>query len=453
MSSPQARIEQGLAGAPLPPLTHIESIDAARARLAVPGVSVCVFRGGEIEWAAGYGLRECGRPEPITTKTIFQACSISKPVAAMAAMRLVQAGELDLDDDINTRLRSWRVPANAGWQPRVTLRHLLTHSAGISSCWYPGYLRGAVLPTLLQTLQGEPPANTPPVRVTTLPGATFRYSGAHYSVLQQLLEDVTGQPFTVLTHELVLEPLRMAATSYDQWFPETYGDVALGHNVVGEVLEGGWRLLPEMAGAGMWTTPSDLARIALDISASWRGEAGVLLHPDLARATLTPGIGGRGLGWVVFEAGGRTHFGHGGDNIGYKCGVLCDAERGDGIAVMSNGDGGGELCQAIVHAAAREYGWDLAAEEEDPFRMPLPPALPLNDIDVPGEYVTEDALSFTLAEHDRALCLHFSDQPPLPLRRIGPGQYAAEALNVRLSIDADTCVLRLNDAERSATRV
>lgn len=157
------------------------TIEAALARHRVPGCAVAVIAAGRVAWARGYGATVRGGAEamPVGTDTIFQACSISKAVAATAALRLVQDGRLDLDADVNDSLTSWQLPANDGWQPRVTLRHLLSHTAGLTYCWYPGYRRGAALPTMLQTLQGIPSANTPPVRVTALPGTQFRYSGSH----------------------------------------------------------------------------------------------------------------------------------------------------------------------------------------------------------------------------------------------------------------------------------
>jgi CubicO group peptidase (beta-lactamase class C family) len=202
----------------------------------------------------------------------------------------------DLDEDINAYLTTWRVPANGGWQPRVTLRHLLTHSAGLTECWYPGYAPGAALPSLRQTLQGEPPANTPPVRVVAMPGTQYRYSGSHYSVLQQVLVDVTRQPFPDLARRLVFDPLGMHHSGYEPDFPARHRDGGHGHDAAGcrWPAVGGSR--PRRAGAGLWTTPADLARLVLDVQAAWRGTAGCLLEPETARRMLTPHLAHRGLG-------------------------------------------------------------------------------------------------------------------------------------------------------------
>ena len=232
----------------------------------------------------------------------------------------MQEGVLDLDADINTALRSWRVPANDGWQPRVTLRHLLSHAAGLTYCWYPGYRRGMPTPTLLQTLRGEPPATTLPVRVTAIPGTQSRYSGSHFSALQQLLEDVTGEPFPKLMRALVFAPLDMRHTSYDQAFPDTHsGATAAGHDRGGWPIDGQWRVLPEMAGAGLWTTAGDLARLAIAIQQAFTGRPSAVLNQASAQRMLGLQIADRGLGWQVHPSATDVRFEHGGDNIGYQC--------------------------------------------------------------------------------------------------------------------------------------
>src|SRR6185437_459666 len=123
-------------------------------------------------------------------------------------------GLLDIDADVNDSLTSWRLPANAEWQPIVTLRHLVSHSAGLTTSGFPGYKRSAQLPSTLEILTGVFPANTFDVRVDTIPGAQFRYSGGGTLAMQQLLEDVTHTPFPDLMRELVLEPVGMADSDY-----------------------------------------------------------------------------------------------------------------------------------------------------------------------------------------------------------------------------------------------
>ncbi|WP_281388914.1 serine hydrolase domain-containing protein [Kribbella qitaiheensis] len=238
-------------------------IEADLAEFQVPGISWAVIEGGEIVDRGSAGWVEAGRADPVTDRTLFQACSISKPIAVFAMLRLVDQGVLDLDEDVNRRLKSWQVPQTGDWQPVVTLRHLVSHSAGLTVHGFPGYPYGEKLPTARQILDGVPPATNFGVRVDTVPGTQFRYSGGGTVVVQQLLEDVTGRPFRQLLQELVLAPLGMADSDYAQPLPEDrHSQAAVAHNGVGQPIEGRWHSYPELAAAGLWTTPSDLVTFA-----------------------------------------------------------------------------------------------------------------------------------------------------------------------------------------------
>ena len=318
------------------------------------GASVAVIDGGEVVWERGWGTIEAGSAVAVTAATCFQCCSISKHVAAVGALHLVDAGRLDLDADVNRYLRGWRLPSDGA---TVTPRMLLGHTAGLTYCWYRGFGRGEPLPTRRDVLEGRPPANTPPVRVVR-DQVTFRYSGSHYTVLEQLLVDVTGQPFPELMHQLVLEPLGMASSSYDQAFPETRPEAtARGHHADGTVVRGGWRVQPEMAGAGLWTTAGDLARLAVEIQRAHAGQ-GRLLSKAVLDQALTPGPDeGWGLGMRLAGQGAQRRSGHGGSNIGFKGRTDAYLERGQGLAVLTNGDDGSRVIDIIGEAIARAYDW------------------------------------------------------------------------------------------------
>ena len=252
------------------------------AHYAVPGVALALIAESEIALEAAYGVKETGRDDPVTAATRFQACSISKPVAVLGMLRLVEQGLLDLDADVNDVLTSWRVPPNASWQPRVTLRQIASHSAGLTVGGFPGYARGAPLPTLTEILTGTPPANTAGIRVDTLPGVEFRYAGGGTTVLQQVLEDVTGRPFAELMRELVLEPLGMSAAATRSRSPTsctTRRRPRTGRTAT--PVEGGWHVYPELAAAGLWTTPGDLARFAIAVQRAAAAAPGALLGPAL----------------------------------------------------------------------------------------------------------------------------------------------------------------------------
>src|SRR5580704_3264191 len=234
--------------------------------LHVPGVSIAVIHDGKIEWARGFGVTRLGGPA-VTPDTLFQAASISKPVTGMAVMHLVQTGKLDLDADVNRYLKTWKVPENSFTEKtKVTLRELLSHTAGMTVHGFPGYAAGAPLPTLVEILNGEKPANTSAIRVDTVPGTNWRYSGGGFVVTQLLLQDITGQSFPAFMRETVLGPSGMTRSTYEQPLPKNrMGGAAMAYSVDGEAVGGGSHVYLEMAPAGFWTTHSDLALFAIEL--------------------------------------------------------------------------------------------------------------------------------------------------------------------------------------------
>lgn len=266
------------------------------AALHVPGVSIAVIHDGKIEWARGFGNASIGGP-PVTPDTLFQAASISKPVAALAVLRLVQSGKLNLDTDVNQYLKTWKVPSNPLTdRTKVTLRELLTHTAGLTVHGFAGYASDAPLPTLVQVLNGEKPANSAPILVDTEPGTIWRYSGGGYVIAQQLLQDVTGEPFAKLMHDTVLEPMGMTKSTYEQPLPRNrLAEVAMPYRNNGQPVPGGPHVYPEMAPAGLWTTPSDLARYAIEVQRSLAGTSNRVLSTATVRQMLTPGLNHQGL--------------------------------------------------------------------------------------------------------------------------------------------------------------
>ncbi|MDQ3948948.1 MAG: beta-lactamase family protein, partial [Gemmatimonadota bacterium] len=325
----------------------------------VPAVSVAVINDGRIEWAKAYGLTDVATRRPATTATLFQAASISKPVAAMGALRLVQEGWLALDEDIHTKLRSWKVAANELTARRpVTLRLIMTHSAGLTVHGFPGYAPGVAVPTVVQLLGGEKPANTAAVRVDIEPGSRWRYSGGGTTVMQLLMTDVTGEPFPSLMRRLVLDPIGMTASTYEQPLPTSRAvEAAIGYQSGGAAVAGRYHTYPEMAAAGLWTTPTDLARFVIEVQRSLAGGSNKVLWREMTVAMLTRGVGAHGLGPGIDGAGDSLRFGHGGANEGFRAMFTGFATRGQGAAVMTNSDAGMALVGEIMQAIAREYRW------------------------------------------------------------------------------------------------
>ena len=325
----------------------------------VEGVSIAVIRDSKIEWAKGYGFADVEAKQPVTPATLFQAASISKPVAAMGALALVEDGKLALDGDINRFLKSWKVPANAHTaKAPVTLEGLLSHTAGLTVHGFPGYAAGEAVPTVPQVLDGAAPTNTAAVRVDLDPGTQHRYSGGGYTIAQLAMTDVTGQPFPALMQRLVLGPLAMKESTFDQPLPAArVAEAAAGYRDDGKPLPGKRHVYPEMAAAGLWTTPSDLARFAIGLQKMLAGGKGPL-DKAMAQNMITPRKDNYALGLGIEEEGRTTYFTHSGGNEGFRCLLYASANRGYGAVVMTNSDAGVPLVREILRAIAAVYFWE-----------------------------------------------------------------------------------------------
>jgi len=329
----------------------------------VPGASAAFVSDGKIEWAKGYGYSSREEQKLVTPEIMFQAASISKPVAAMTALRLVELGKLSLDEDVNVKLRSWKIPANDFTRDNpVTLRKILSHTAGLTVHGFPGYAEGEPLPTLIQILDGRKPANSPPVRVDIAPGKQMRYAGGGYEVMQQLIEDVTGRPFAAVAQGLVLDPLGMKHSTYRQPPPESLRPLAASaYQADGQPIPGKYHIYPEDAAAGLWTTPSDLAQVIFEIQ-----RPGRVLKPETVEQMLTPVLDHWGLGLQLQDTDGQKSFSHGGSNAGFECLLFAYRQGGQGAVVMTNGDAGSELASEILASIAALDHWpDFKPVEKD----------------------------------------------------------------------------------------
>jgi len=344
-----------VAGRHYPPATIAERLH----EYGVPAVSIAVIDGGAVVWARAYGTADMASGRAATPTTLFQAASMSKPVASTAALQLVQEGILALDAPVSETLRSWQIPKNAftAGHP-VTLRHLLTHTSGLTVSGFPGYRAGGSIPTLAQILDGAPPANTPPVRVDAIPGSQLKYSGGGMMVMQLVLTDVTGKDFPTLMRERVLGPVGMHSSTWEQPLSGNRArDAAAGHQTTGAPVEGRYHVYPELAAAGLWTTPTDLAHWVQAMQRSLEGEAGALLSRETARTMVTAGLGGWGLGIQVMGRGDSLAFTHSGGNAGFRGLLVGFAESGRGAVVITNSDAGSRLVNEIMQAVARAYDW------------------------------------------------------------------------------------------------
>jgi CubicO group peptidase (beta-lactamase class C family) len=334
-------------------------------RWNVEAVSVAVIEDYDIAWARAWGLADREAGTPATTETLFQAGSISKPVAATGALRMVEEGMLDLDTPVNEYLTSWQLPNNEFTeQTPVTIRRLLSHTAGTTVHGFPGYAPWEPIPTIPQVLDGVPPANTAAVRVDIPPGTRVRYSGGGTTIVQLAVTDVSGEPFPDVMHRLVLEPARMVSSTYQNPLPAgRLPDAAAGYHQDGSAVPGKRHTYPEMQAAGLWTTASDLARFAIAMQNSLREAPGGMLQPETAREMVTPVMESAGLGFFIDDNDGAIYFQHGGADEGFQALLIASRDEGYGLAVMANSDNGGAIAQEILRAVALEYGWDGILED------------------------------------------------------------------------------------------
>ncbi|MHB8772431.1 MAG: serine hydrolase domain-containing protein [Syntrophales bacterium] len=328
----------------------------------VPGVSIAVINNGKIEWAKGYGMTEAGGTQAVTADTVFQAASVSKPVSVTGIMLLTQAGVIDISRNVNDYLTSWHLADNdLTANEKATIQRLMSHTGGTNVSGFAGYAVGSAIPTLLQVLNGAPPADTEPIRVIYEPGMRYSYSGGGMEILQQMTEDVTGMPFRSYMKNNVFDRLGMNASDFVQPMagPLASG-AAKGHNMDGVMIPGGWRIYPELIAAGLWTTPTDLGTLFLEVQKAAVLNQGALLTQETAKRILTPQPNtnsNMGLGFALLEGKGGWIFNHSGSVFGYKSYVSVYRDRGHGVAVMTNGDNGYALMMEIVRSVARVYGW------------------------------------------------------------------------------------------------
>ncbi len=332
----------------------------------VPGMSVAVIRDFEIHWAKGYGVADVETGAGVDTETLFQAASISKPVAAMASLKAVQDGLFSLDDDVNDILESWAL--DGGDLTRlhpVTPRSLMSHASGLGDGFgFPGYEPGDPLPSVVQILDGREPSNVGPVLMERPPMTFMEYSGGGVTVQQLALSDARGRPFEEIVRADVLEPIGMGRSTFEQPLPPSLdGNAARAHDENGRSMGPKWHVYPELAAAGLWTTPSDLARFAIEVQRSVAGASGRVLSRAMAQEMVNPvGVGPYAVGFSVGQIGEGWYFRHGGSNWGFRATLLAHKVKGYGLVVMTNGSRGGPLMAEVARRIQEAYEWDSMAE-------------------------------------------------------------------------------------------
>ena len=355
-------IENGLTKAFVKTNEGIErySIEERMAYHKIPGLSIAVIIDGKFRWAKGYGIANSITGSKVDKNTLFQAASISKPISALGVLKLVEQGELSLDENVNTYLTSWKLDENGLTDETVpSLRLILSHNSGISVHGFAGYTQNESIPSLDQVLNGE--GNSSKIMVTNVPGEHAIYSGGGYTVVQKLIEDQTGTSFENYMRHSVLDPLSMENSRFSQPLPpEFHANASAAYDKDGQLIEGLWHNYPELAAAGLWTTPSDLAHYLIEIMEIRAGKDDGILNKDMVNDMLSLQAGGyHGLGPEVTDSDGTLEFGHLGKNAGFTNDMLAGADTKNAIVIMTNADNGGHIMSEIQRSVCSFYDINL----------------------------------------------------------------------------------------------
>ena len=410
------------------------TLEDRMARTHTPAVGIAVIDDFKLAGVEAFGVHEAGVSDIAGKNSLFLAGSISKPVFATAIMLLVQQGVIDLDEDINEYLKSWKIPANNGWQPRITLRHILSHTAGLTVHGFRGYLISEAIPTLPQILNGEQPANSPKVEVNIMPGVQFRYSGGGTTVAQLAITEHLNESFPDVMKRLVFEPLGMNNSTFENPLPaDLHAMAAVAHPWKSVALKGKYPVYPEMAAAGLWTTAEDLAKFGIALQKSLSGTDASYLDKSTLETMLSPQLAKDkeasdydGLGFFCSGEGDAAVFEHGGWDEGFIADLTLYRSSGKGAVVMINSNEGAPLVGEIVKAIAEEYDWPDSSKKKC--------AVKLSDLDIyAGNYESEQSLRINLEVTKGGLLLNYERQPSIFFEASSETSFFSGSLNTELN--------------------
>ncbi len=373
----------------------------------IKGLSIAVIKDYKIAWAKGYGWADEAAGKKVTTLTRFQAASISKSINSLGVLLLAEQGKIDLEADINHYLKSWKFPYDSlSGGKKITTANLLSHTGGLSIHGFPGYNKKDTLPSLTQILNGEKPANTRAVRSLFEPGLRFQYSGGGTTVSQLIVEDITGKKYADYMQEAVLKPLDMTNSSYQQP-PVATANLTTGYNTDGNAVDGNYHIYPEQAAAGLWTTPTDLAKYIIECQLALKGESKKILSSAMMEKRMTPYIDSNAaLGVFVVTKGQDKYFNHNGGNEAFLCTSYGSLENGNGVVIMINGENYAVISE-LLNSVAQVYNWQNFYIPE--FRKVVD--LPAETLaQYTGDYLLGNN-TLTIKSCDDGLCIQQNGQP------------------------------------------
>lgn len=323
----------------------------------VPVVSIAIIDNGVLVYARAYSI---DKKLTVTERSLLQSASIGKSVAAYGALLLVDQGKINLDENVNDYLTSWKIPDSPyTTQHKVTLRNILSMTSGLSVSGFAGHFVDDTLPTLKQILNGEPPAENKPIHVTFIPGSKYYYSGGSYEVLEQLVEDITGISFSKFMHNKVLMPIGMKNSQFIAVLPKSlWPETVPGFLSNGKRIPGKWKIIPALGAGGMWTTPTDLALFSMDVMQSFEGKHDEFISTELAHEMLTRQKNTDfGLGFVIDGCGKTLNFRKEGHNIGFYNWLIAFPYTKQGAIIMTNSENSVPLIKKIIREIAKQYKW------------------------------------------------------------------------------------------------
>jgi CubicO group peptidase (beta-lactamase class C family) len=326
----------------------------------IPSVSLAIIDNGKIVLSKAYGFADIGKKRPATINTLYQVASISKSVNALGVLKLVQEGKLSLTSDIRAYLKTWSFPDNELSQHKsITIKNLLSHTAGLSVHGFIGYSTSDSLPTINQILDGQRPANNEPVKPIYPVGEHFEYSGGGYTILRKILDDNISPDYDSLMTAIVLAPIGMTNSTFSQPLSQAYTNYAYGTDHDMHTLKGNYYRYPEQAAGGLWSTATDIAKFVMRIQNDLSGSKHSILNKELTQEMLTPVLNNYSLGFGIVEKGGEKYFWHEGESYGYNAMYYCSFSTGKGVVILTNAypNNGQPFIQELLNSVATAYDW------------------------------------------------------------------------------------------------
>lgn len=338
-----------------------QSVEDLMLKYKVPGLRIVFVDKGKISWSKNYGYANLKDSIKVDDKTVFTGASLGKPITSMAALKMVERGILNLDEDVNNTLKGWKVPINEFTQnEKVTLRRLIGHTSGFNRYYGPNYMPYETLPTIEQTLRGVSPSKHPAVKMVAVPGEKYIYSNPGYLILEKLMEDVTDAKFETIIDDLVFKPAGMTSSSFEQPIPERLlATKAVGYSENGQPQP--YNIITFKSAGGIWTTPDDLARFTYTLLDDHHKGTGTFISQDMTKQVFNRGSNLEKLGFTMLNWNQKVDdisFRHTGQNYGFTSVIFGSVNKEQAVIIMANSVHTQDLFNQIQRAVAAEYDWD-----------------------------------------------------------------------------------------------